>query len=315
MSTGGAGGTAGGVATARFAARFDLSKAQLPEGLAIGNGVPYVGLAVTSEIAKVNLSDGTLATFATLPKPAPNTGFMTGLALSAKDPGVLYAALVSFAPEVQPGIYRVGASGGAASLFAKDAGMVFPNGLFADDAGNWFVADSAAGAVFRIAASGQTVEKWATDDLLLGDKDHSCASAKGAGLPFNIGANGIVKSGDAFYVSNTDKGLVARIPVGSDGTAGKVTAFAGPDCDKLGGADGVTILGTDLYVAANFLNQIVRVGSAGDVTVVASGEPLDFPASLAFEGAALYASNFAFTNAQAMKGSPGLIRIDLPASH
>jgi hypothetical protein len=278
--------------------------------LAIRDGVPYVGLAVTSQIAKVNLSDGTLSQFATLPKPAPNTGFMTGLAFTAKDPGVVYAALVSFAPETQAGIYRVGASGGAATLFAKDPAMIFPNGLIADDTGNWFVADSNAGAIFRISSSGQTVEKWAMDDLLAGDKDKSCANAKGAGLPFNIGANGIVKNGDSYYVTNTDKGLVARIPVMTDGSAGKVALFAGPDCDKLGGADGLTSRGTALFAADNFQNQVVRIGSAGDVSVVVGGTPLDFPASLTFEGDALYVTNFAFLNAQGGKGSPGLIRID-----
>jgi len=312
VATGGGGGSAGGTGggpSAAFVSHFDLSQGQLPEGLAITNGVPYVGLAVTSQIAKVNVADGTLTQFATLPKPAPNTGFMTGLALSAQDPGVVYAALVSFMPDTQAGIYRVGAAGGAATLFAKDPAMIFPNGLIADDAGNWFVADSNAGAVFRISPNGQTVAKWAADDLLAGDKDKSCASAKGAGLPFNIGANGIAKNGDSFYVTNTDKGLIARIPVMSDGSAGKVALFAGPDCDKLGGADGLTSRGTALYAADNFQNQVVRIAPSGDVSVVTSGDPLDFPASLTFDGDSLFVTNFAFLNAQAMKGNPGLIRI------
>ena len=47
----------------------------------------------------------------------PNAGFMTGLAFSKQAPSVLYAELVSFAPEVQPGVYRVDENGGAAELF------------------------------------------------------------------------------------------------------------------------------------------------------------------------------------------------------
>jgi sugar lactone lactonase YvrE len=283
-----------------------MAKAQLPEGLAILDGVPYVGLAVTSEIAKVNLTDGSLTTFATLPKPAPNTGFMTGLAFSAKNPGVLYAALVSFAPETQPGIYQVTAEGGAATLFAKDPAMIFPNGLVPDDQGNWFVADS-TGVIFRISADGKTVEKWAADPLLVGDKDNPCEKPSRG---FAIGANGIVKNGDSYYVTNTDKGLVARIPVGADGKAGAVTAFVGPDCAKVGGGDGVTTRGTDLVVANNYRNELVRISPAGAVTTIVAGAPLDFPASLVFDKDTLYVTNFAFLTAPKGMGNPGLIRVD-----
>jgi sugar lactone lactonase YvrE len=310
--TGGSGGAAGGNSsvTAQFAAHFDPTKGQVPEGLAVLNGVPYVGFAATSEVAKVNLADGTFSTIATLPKPAAGTGFMTGLSFSATNPGVLYVALVSFAPETQPGIYRVAAEGGAVTLFAKDPAMPFPNGLVTDDQGNWFVADS-TGIIFRISADGKTVEKWATDDLLVGDKDKSClAMSAGAGLPFPIGANGIVKNGDSYYVTNTDKGLVARIPVGADGKAGKVVLFAGPDCAMLGGGDGLTVRGTDLVAADNFRNQVVRIDPAGNVTSIVAGDTLDFPASVTFDKDTLYITNFAFLNAQMGKGSPGLMRVD-----
>jgi hypothetical protein len=60
-----------------------------------------------------------------------------------------------------------------------------------------------------------------------------------AGRWFNIGANGIVKVGDTFYLTNTDKGQVVSVAVGSDGKAGKLSLFAGPDCATLGGADGI----------------------------------------------------------------------------
>ena len=309
----GAGGTPTGgspALTATFASKFDLSKSQLPEGLAIRAGIPYVGLAPTGEIDKVNLADGTLSAFATLPAPVPNMGFMTGLVFGTQDPTTLYAELVSFVPAVQPGIYRVAAAGGMATLFAKDPAMIFPNGMVTDDAGNWFVADSNAGSIFRISPDGLTVEKWATDDLLAGDKDKSCAAAKGAGLPFNIGANGIVKNGNTFYVTNTDKGLIVRIPVGADGKAGAVTLFAGPDCDGLGGADGLTMRGSNLIAADNFRNQLVSIGPTGAVTSLVLGTPLDFPASVSFDKDTLYVTNFAFLNAQSGKGSPGLISID-----
>jgi len=57
------------------------------------------------------------------------------------------------------------------------------------------VADSNAGSIFKLSKSGKTVEKWATDELLAGDSKRSCASLQNAGLPFDIGANGIVRVG------------------------------------------------------------------------------------------------------------------------
>src|SRR6267142_7011348 len=72
---GGIGTTDAGAPTAQLVARFDQNKGQLPEGLAIRDGAPYVGFATTSEVAKVDVANGTFTTFANLPKPAPNTGF------------------------------------------------------------------------------------------------------------------------------------------------------------------------------------------------------------------------------------------------
>jgi hypothetical protein len=124
---------------------------------------------------------------------------MTGLAFGPD--GLLYAALVSFDPSVQPGIYRVGASGGDATLFAKDAKMVFPNGIVFDAAGNLFVTDSAAGTIFEIARTG-AVSPWASSALLAGDP----AQCGGSGNPFPIGANGLAERGGAFFATNTDRG-------------------------------------------------------------------------------------------------------------
>src|SRR5262249_14551324 len=162
------------------------------------------------------------------------------------------------------------------------AEMVFPNGLAFDASGKLFVTDSAAGALFRVSPDG-TVDKWVTSELLAGNKD-ACGPGKGVGVPFNIGANGIVRKADAFYVTNTDKATVVRVRIRADGTAGTPEVFAGPDCDALGGADGLTVDPQgNLLVADNHLNKIVRIDGAGHVAPAIEGSPLDFPASLAFE--------------------------------
>src|SRR6202034_4103504 len=117
-------------------AAFDPAAGELPEGVATKDGFAYVGFAPLGEIARVDLRTGSRMRFAKLPKPVPNKGFMTGLAFGPD--GLLYAARVSSAPPVQPGIYRVGATGGDASPSAKDAKMVFPTGLVVDAPGNLF---------------------------------------------------------------------------------------------------------------------------------------------------------------------------------
>jgi hypothetical protein len=285
-------------------AAFDPAAGELPEGVATKDGFAYVGFAPLGEIAKVDLRTGTRAYFAKLPKPVPNKGFMTGLSFGPD--GMLYAALVSFDPSVQPGIYRVPQAGGDASLFAKDSKMAFPNGLVFDAAGNLFVTDSAAGTIFEITRSG-TVSPWAVSPLLAGDP----AQCGGSGNPFPIGANGLVERDGAFLATNTDKGSIVRIPIGAGGSAGAPAVAIGPDCAALAGADGLTLdARRDLIVAVNRQDKMVRVDKSGRIDVLTTHGPVDFPASLAWNGTTMISTNFALANASSGKpAKPGLLAI------
>jgi hypothetical protein len=286
-------------ATEPFA--LDPAQGQLSEGLALRDGSAYVGFSANGEVAKVDIATGRAAAWSSLPTPVAGTGFLSGLAFHGDD---LYGALVSFNPSVQPGIYRITSPGQPATLFARDAGMVFPNGLLFDDDGRLWVTDSAAGAIFRIDPSG-AVSKWASDPLLAGNKDY-CGAGRGVGVPFDIGVNGLVRKGDALYVTNTDQASVVRIPIAADGSAGVAARFAGPDCAQLSGADGLVVAPDgDLIVASNHLNLLARVDGAGRVTTLLAGAPLDFPTSLVFDGATLYVGNFAFLDTK----NPGLLSI------
>ena len=285
-------------------ASFDPAAGELPEGIAMKDGFAYVGFAPLGEIAKVDLHNGTSARCAKLPKPVPGKGFMTGLTFGAD--GALYAALVSFDPSVQPGVYRIPASGGVATLFAKDAKMAFPNGLAFDAAGALFVTDSAAGTIFKVAPSG-TVTPWASSALLVGDQ----TQCGGSGLPFPIGANGLAARNGAFYATNTDKGSIVRIDVAPDGTAGKPELAAGPDCAALAGADGITVDPRgDFVVAINRQNKVVRIAKSGAIDVIASGDAIEFPATVTWDAKRMIATNFALANASSGKpAKPGLVAI------
>lgn len=285
-------------------ARLDGSAGQLPEGLAVRGDTAYLNYVATSEVVAVDLKTGEVSPHGSLPKPAPNMGFVSGLALHGDD---LFGALVSFAPAVQPGVYKV-VPGGDAELYAKHPAMAFPNGLAFDDAGRMYITDSAAGAIFRVTADGKKVEKWLAHPYLAGAKD-ACGEGNGVGVPFDIGANGIAIDGDTIFVSNTDYGKIVRVDIQKDGAAGTPELFVEADC-QLSGADGVTIAPDgDLIVAINHQHKLVRVTRDGDdagrVTTLVSGDPLDFPASVTFEGSTLYISNFAFLDAK----TPGLLRM------
>lgn len=293
----------GATATA-LVARFDPSAGELPEGLTLTVDGAYVGFAPTGRVVHVDFSTGRATPFAQLPAPVPNQGFLTGLAASPT--GDVYAGLASFVPQVQAGIYRIQKQSGAVSLFAKDDALPFPNGLAFDADGALFASDSGTGSVFRIDPHGRA-ERWFSGPSLLGD----AKACDGAGPGFAIGANGIVVEPDAVYVVNLDQATLVRIARGSDGSAGAPVVVAGPDCATLGGADGLARAPDGAFVVAvNRQNKLVRITPDGVVSTLASGPPFDFPASVAYRGDTLFATNFALHNASAgLPAQPGLVRV------
>jgi sugar lactone lactonase YvrE len=138
---------------------------------------------------------------------------------------------------------------------------------------------------------------------------------QGIGPGFDIGANGLVVEPDALYVVNTDKATLIRIARGADGSAGAASLIAGPDCDKLGGADGLVRDGDGFLIAVNRQNKVSRVAANGAVSLYATSDTLDFPATLARSGSRWIGTNFAFANAVAgTSPRPGLFTLT-PGQH
>src|SRR4051812_28704440 len=108
--------------------------------------------------------------------------------------------------------------------------MTFPNGIAVGDAGDLLVTDSASGVVFHVTSTG-TVTHWKDAVELQG------SPACPAPLPFPIGANGLVRTATAAFVTNTAKGSVVRIAIAPDGSAGALTTIVA-DC-KYVGLDGL----------------------------------------------------------------------------
>lgn len=309
LAAAGCGGTL--APTPVWEARFDAAAGQLPEGLAVRDGVTYVGMATQQQV--VRSVDGVTEPFATFPRLGQGQGFLTGLTFDAQ--GNLYAGLASFAEDVQTGVYRVPASGGAATLFATHPEMAFPNDLLWDDDGFLYVTDSMAGAIWRVDASsgassgsGATVEKWLADPILTGDPV-VCAPDE---VGFGIGANGIEVGPDgALYVAVTDRAMLVRIPR-QDGVAGTPAPLAAPNCALLEGADGLVWRDDAFIVASNRIDRIVRVDLDGTATALADRGDLDFPASVVATDDGVLVTNFGLLRAASGAARPGLLRIDLP---
>lgn len=308
-SSGGSSTTGGDGLALEAVVDFDPAAFELPEGLIIDGGDAIVGFAFTGAIERVALADGARTPLAVTPTPPPNTSFLTGLGLDGD--GVIHAAVASFTADLAPGIYRAPADGGDAELWASDPAMVFPNGLAWADDGALYVTDSAYGGVFVVDAAG-IVAPWVQDPLLAGDPTNC-----GAMGTISVGANGLVWTDGALIVSGNDMGVVLRIPIAEDGTAGTPETIAGPDC-ALAGIDGIALDDDGSVVAAiNRSNRLVRIDDAGAIEVLAEGPPLDFPATVAFSGEgedrSLVVTNFALAEFSAMgTPAPALLKATWP---
>lgn len=291
-STAGASSTGEPAGGPQVVHEFDVAMFQLPEGLDTREGLAYVGL-VTGPVYSVDPGDGTATLIGGLMGlPQDNTAIMTGLI--AGEQGELYVALDVFAPgPFVGGIYRIPAGGGAGELFASDPALVFPNGFAFDADGDLLVTDSFGGAVFRVAVADGAVTPWVSDALLAPNPDTCKTDAM-----FHLGANGIVFDGDRVLVTNSDQASIVEIPVDAAGKAGTPALFLGPDCAALSGADGLVIepKSGDLLVPVNYLQRIIRIDAAKQITVLAEGGLLQSPATLALApgGDAVLIANAAF---------------------
>jgi sugar lactone lactonase YvrE len=306
-----------GAPTVNVLAQFDMSKGELPEGLweigpdAVGfigkGGTPITAWAPAA--APVTIAGGKATAFGSL-SSTPKASYTLGVITDAA--GAIYFAVApADAPpnDPVPGIYKMPAGGGAATVFSAPPAMAFPNGLDFIGA-ELFVTDS-GGAVYKIDPSG-AASVWSQDPLLA-----PSTSACGGQVPLPIGANGIVHDASNVYVTNTDYGRIVKIPIQANGSAGTATVLK-EDCTALVGADGLLVDPKDgsLIVALNVKDEIVRVAKDGStISVIASGKPLANPASLILEDVGgkrrLLVTNPAFFKKPG-DGSPNLAEVILP---
>jgi sugar lactone lactonase YvrE/uncharacterized protein YciI len=216
--------------------------------------LPDGGLLVANkEGARVEriAPDGRRSLFASLPDN------LTGLEYGVQ--GVVFATgREKGRPET---VYRV--AEGRAEVLVEIAAAKFLNGLTAISPRTLLVADSGAQTIWKVDVEARTATPWLVHELL----GHRDAAHQFPGNTFIPGANGIKRFRDAVYVSSTDRGLVVRIPLRPDGSAGVPSVWARDVVvdDFAFDTDG------NLYGTSHPLSTVVRIRPDGSRATIATG--------------------------------------------
>lgn len=280
---------------------FSESAGQIPEGLAIDNaGNTFVSMSPLGQLWKIPAGSTTPEVFGSVSGIVPGQDFgLLGLATDAR--GNVYGAVQAADPDVN-GVWRFDRRTGDATRLAGSEAIQVPNGLAFGKRGNLYVTDSLLGAIWRVPPGGEA-GVWLEDPLLTGD----------GSLGLFVGVNGIAVRHRVVTVTNTERHTLLTVPVHANGTAGDLSIHSSfPNFNP----DGLALdVHGNVYVAMNVQNTIVRVTPDGSQTIVAEGDPLDFPSSVAFGNAKgnrrnLFIVNFSIGELFGIEGGfgPALLR-------
>jgi len=206
------------------------------------------------------------------------------------------------------GVYQLHDDGSTERLWGTEH-IILANGLAFDNHGDLFVSDSLMGAIWRVPADGSgPAQIWSSDEPLDG-----CGS---------VGPNGVAIWKDSVYVANTSKGLLVRIPILADGSAGAAEVVAGNNTcepDELFGMDGIAldVHGT-VYAVLVLQDQLVRIDpSDGSFEVLLTAEDgLHNPSSIAFgtgkgERQSVFIANYALFPPGPESLGPAVLKYDV----
>jgi streptogramin lyase len=273
------------VSGAHIVAHFDLAAGQQPENIALApDGNVDLSFAPAHQIAQVSRS-GHVSVLAVLPTPAdggvntPLVGMPWTFGLIRTADGTLFVLYDTGTAELS-GLWRLPPGGGTPTRVAALPADSLANGMALDPrTGLIYISDSALGVVWRVPETGGTPTVWAT----------------GAGLAPDggFGANGVKVHNGAVWVSNTQQGLLMRIPIERGGVAGPIRTRA-----MLPGIDDFVFpgAGDTVLAASNGVSQVVLISPNGTESVVLStADGLQNPTSMAVRGHILYVASAAYS--------------------
>jgi sugar lactone lactonase YvrE len=299
----------------RFA--FEAAGGELPEGIALdkaGNiyvsvGFPFFFPAEEGfgQIWKIT-ADGEK----TVLHDFPGGPAAAGLAVSPS--GELYFAYPNPADPASNGVYRL-TEGGEPQRLPGSEKIGLANGLALSKAGYLFASDSALGAVWRIPNDGTEAQMWVQHDWLTG-----CDPEQ-----YPIGANGVAFWRNSLYVASTSRGMLLRVPILQDGSAGEAEIVAGDvDCDmendELYAMDGIALdVHGNVFALLVIQHKLVRINPEdGSHTVLLTADDgLYNAASIAFGSGQgnrqhVFLSNFALLPPEPPASlGPGVLSYDV----
>ena len=289
---------------------------ELPESITLdGDGNIYVSMSSLREVWKLDSEGNKLAVLASFELETPDNALkylgVHGLKLDQN--GNLFVAVASTIPEMR-GVWKISPDGSKERV-AGTGNMINPNDLAIESNGTLYITDS-NGSVWR-SLPGKEATQWVQHEHLVGDKSYS--------LGVRIGATGIVVTNfsgkgktASVVVSNSEKGQLVSIPVLPDGSAGEPEIYT----DGVFGIDGLTIdQAGDIYGAIMWDSKIVKISrNDRSVTELATGNPLNYPNSLAFGKGktrnSLFIANFSIKDYTDYRNegktpTPGILTLEL----
>ncbi|PPQ37883.1 hypothetical protein CCS01_02975 [Rhodopila globiformis] len=307
--------------------------AGVPEGITTdGQGGLYVSLFLLNEVWQLNPSTGEKKKIAAVPG-GDLKGDLIGLERDPTD-GTILAAFKHrtkvdlFTPEhpdcrdptdTATGVYRLDPKTGAVKPFVTrgmGVAICFPDDIAVDSHGNVYVTDLELGAIWKFDRSGHGYV-WSDDPLLGWSEQSGTWNSRDKSPAGYIGVNDIALSPDGRYLfagtdggpgGTTGSGLLVRIPIQPDGSAGKADLFA----TGLGANDGIEV-GPDgtVYFADTDNDDIWAFSPDGKRRLLVAsrgqfGDPLDNATSLVFLNGCLYNTELGFFKLQKGKANETL---------
>jgi hypothetical protein len=187
---------------------------------------------------------GSPETFATLP------GKVAGIALGSNG-----SLIVSGWDANDVSIVSKVSRNGRIDVLATLPDAIFLNGITRLRGDRYLIADSYKGVIWEFDVSDRTAEIWLEHPLLARSNAESPIPA----------VNGIKVFDGTLNVSNTEKMLLLKVPITSQGRAGTPEVFL----DQINIDDFAFDTDGNLYGATHIYNSVIKITPSGDISTIA----------------------------------------------